>query len=164
MTNYWKQSGVPHKGWHLTDVIDIRDAGQSEDETEYENCMMCGKEKIRYVHIVEHPEIDDEFRVGCVCSEKMTNDYINPGKRETALRNRANRRKNWVNKKWKFSAKGNHYLKIENHIIVIFRDKFSKKFKVMIDQTVGNKLFDNFEKAKIAAFNGMEYFKDHGEW
>lgn len=164
MTNFWRQSGIPHRGWYLLDVIDIREDGQSEDETNYEGCMMCGNERIRYVHIVEHPEIDEEFRVGCVCAEKMTNDYINPGRREIELRNRASRRKNWHKKKWKLSQKGNWYLKVDEHIIVIFREKISRKYKVMIDKTIGHKLFEEFEDAKMAAFNGIEYFKEHGEW
>ena len=64
MTNFWKQNGIPHKGWTLVDVIDVREDGQSESDTEYEKCMMCGNEKIRYVHILEHAEISYEFRVG----------------------------------------------------------------------------------------------------
>lgn len=164
MTNHWKQTGIPHKGWNLIDVIDVRNDGESEDETQYETCMMCGNEKIRYVHIVEHSEVEDEFRVGCVCAENMTNDYYNPGKRERQLRNRASRLKNWHNRKWKLSYKGNSYLKIENHLLVIFKDKFTQKFKVMIDNTTGSKLFENLEKAKLAAFKGIEHFKKNGKW
>ncbi|MCI9843520.1 hypothetical protein FLV_01865 [Flavobacterium pectinovorum] len=164
MTNFWKQSGIPHKGWILIDVIDVREDEQSEDETEYESCMMCGNERIRYVHIVEHREINEEFRVGCVCAEKMTNDYLNPGRRESELRNRANRRKNWKKKTWKLSSKLNWYIKVEDHIIVIFKDKFTSKYKVMIDKTIGNKFFKDLEDAKMAAFNGIEYFKENKEW
>ena len=74
--------GNPHKGWELENVIDIRDDGQSEHDTEYETCMMFGNETIRYIHIVSYPEVEDSFRVGCVCAEKMTNDYVNPKLRE----------------------------------------------------------------------------------
>ena len=57
--------------------------------------MMSGNEKIRYVHIVEHAEVGEAFRVGCTCAEKLTNDYLNPERRERELRNRVNRRINW---------------------------------------------------------------------
>ena len=164
MANLWKQSGIPHRGWSLLDVIDVREDGQREDETDYETCMMCGNEKIRYVHIVEHTEIDEEFRVGCMCAEKMTNDYVNPAKREKDLRNKASRRKNWSRKNWQLSKKGNLYLKIEGHLLVIFTDKKKGKFKVMIDETTGVKSFDTIDQAKIAAFNGVEYFKESGDW
>ena len=100
MPNHWKQFGVPHRGWQLKDVIDIREEGQAEWETDYETCMMCGNEKIRYVHIVTHEEVCEEFRVGCNCAERMTEDYLNPERRERELRNRANRKTNWKNKQW----------------------------------------------------------------
>lgn len=163
MTNFWNQGGVPHKGWHLSDVIDVRRDGQNEDETEYETCMMCGNEKIRYVHIVEHAEIDDEFKVGCVCAEKMTNDYINPGKRENELRNRSKRRLNWSRRTWKTSHKGNLYLRIDHHVLIIFKDS-KGKYKVRIDKTVGQRDFETVDLAKSAAFEGIEYYKEHGKW
>jgi hypothetical protein len=40
MANLWNTSGIPHKGWTLMSVIDIREYGQSADETDYEVCMM----------------------------------------------------------------------------------------------------------------------------
>ena len=70
----WDQPGVPHKGWHCVDVVDLRADGESADETDYATCQMCGNEKIRYVHIMEHPELDENFDVGCVCAEKMSGD------------------------------------------------------------------------------------------
>lgn len=33
MANLWKQQGVPHKGWTLENVYDVREDGQSEDDT-----------------------------------------------------------------------------------------------------------------------------------
>ena len=54
---------------------------------------MCGQEKIRYVHILQHPNFSGELRVGCICTEHMTDDYINPQKKERELKNRLNRKK-----------------------------------------------------------------------
>ena len=70
--NRWDQPGVPHKGWHCVDVVDLRADGESADETDYATCQMCGNEKIRYVHIMEHPDLNENFDVGCVCAEKMS--------------------------------------------------------------------------------------------
>lgn len=164
MANYWKEQGIPHKGWTLIDVIDIREEGQSELDTNYETCMMCGNEKIRYIHIVKHAEITEEFKVGCTCAERMTNDYINPGKRERDLRNRANRRVNWRKKDWKVSKNGNYFLNIEGRHLLIYKDKKTNKYKVKISEQFGHKTFDTLEKAKIAAFNRMEYLKEKGKW
>ncbi len=76
------------------DVVDLRADGESADETDYATCQMCGNEKIRYVHIMEHPDLDENFDVGCVCAEKMSGDYEDEGpkRREAKLRNRAARR------------------------------------------------------------------------
>ncbi|MBS1684406.1 MAG: hypothetical protein JSS76_06610 [Bacteroidetes bacterium] len=164
MSNQWKQKDIPHKGWNLIDVIDVREDGQEEWETDYETCMMCGNEKIRYVHIVTHEDVAEDFRVGCVCAEKMTSDYFTPKHREQALRNRASRRANWPKRKWKLSMKGAYYLKVEERIILIYRDKKSNKYKVKVGDTFGKKQFSTLDEAKIAAFNGMEYLKDRGEW
>lgn len=164
MSNYWNIPGVPHKGWSLYDVIDVRGEGQEELETDYETCMMCGNERIRYVHIVSHPEVNHEFRVGCVCAEKMTNDYFNPRRLERDLRNRASRRANWLNKDWKFSKNGNRYLKIDGKFVTIYKDKRTGKYKVSIDSTFGKKSFENLAEAKVAAFNGIEYLKDNDQW
>jgi hypothetical protein len=164
MTNYWKHLGIPQKGWMLVDVVDIREDGQTACETEYETCMMCGNEKIRYVHIVKHVEVGEEFRVGCSCAEKMTNDYVNPKQRESQLKNRASRRINWMKKNWKVSKNGNLFLKIEGRLLLIYQDKKSNKYKVKIGEQFGTKSFDTLELAKIAAFNGIEYFKEEGTW
>ncbi|MEZ7946965.1 MAG: hypothetical protein QMB84_01740 [Macellibacteroides fermentans] len=161
MANHWKQHGIPHKGWTLIDVIDVREDGQEERETDYETCIMCGNEKIRYVHIVEHPDIAEEFRVGCTCAEKMTNDYVNPEKREKELRNRVTRRINWTRKQLKISRNGNYYLNVDDRHLLIYRDEKTKKYRVKIKDTFEKKAFDTLEKAKIAAFNGMEYLKEH---
>lgn len=164
MPNYWNQSGIPHKGWELINVIDIRLDGQSELETDYETCMMCGNEKIRYVHIVEHYDVDKEFRVGCRCAEKMTDDYVNPKRRERELRNRVSRRANWENREWKISENGNYYIKVGGHHLLIYRDKKTKNFKIKIGERFGKKLYPYLSDAKIAVFNGVEYLKEKGEW
>lgn len=164
MSNYWKQEGIPHRGWTLVNVIDIREDGQSEWETDYKSCMMCGNEKIRYVHILQHPELDEEFEVGCNCAEKMTDDYVNPKLREKILRNRALRKTNWFSKKWKRSSKGSFYLNIEERTLIIFRDKKTNEFKLLLNRVFGKKAFRTLDDAKAAAFEGVEYLKDKGMW
>ncbi len=164
MANHWNQQGIPHKGWELDSVEDIREDGQSVDEAEYECCMMCGNERIRFVHVVSHPDVDEQFRVGCVCAMKMTDDYVNPEQHEKELRNKASRRVNWTKKNWKLSKSGNYYLSVQGHHLLIYRDKRTKKYKVKIDDTFGHKTFDTLQKAKVATFNGMEYMKEKGKW
>lgn len=164
MSNQWKNLGIPHKGWTLIEVIDVREGGQEEWETDYETCMMCGNEKIRFVHIVTHIELGEELRVGCICAEKMTNDYINPKNQENNLRNRASRRKTWLNREWKRSKKGNKYLKFDGHILTIFQDPKSQQFKCKIDEKYGTKTYTDIAKARIGLFNKLEELKRKSEW
>ncbi len=164
MAKLWGKQGIPHKGWTLECVYDVREDGQSEDETSYETCMMCGHERIRYVHVVSHPDYGEKLLVGCQCAEKLADDYINPLRREKELRKKTSRRISFLKRTWKISAKGNEYLKIGNHYILIYKDRNTHKFTVKIDDKWGKKLFDAIEQAKVAAFKGVEYYKDKGEW
>ncbi len=164
MSNLWKQQDIPHKGWTLEYVYDVREDGQSEDEASYEICMMCGKERIRYVHVVSHPDYGEELLVGCQCAEKLTEDYINPKLKEKELRNKTNRRTNFFKRKWKISAKGNQYLNIDGHHILIMENRLTHKFIVKIDDNWGHKYFDTPEQAKTAAFKGIEFYKEKGKW
>lgn len=40
--NRWDQPGVPHKGWHCVDVVDLRADGESADEIEKYAPILCG--------------------------------------------------------------------------------------------------------------------------
>lgn len=68
--NRWDQPGVPHKGWHCVDVVDLRSDGEPAEEADQARCPMCGNERIRYVHVMEHPDLDENFDVGVrLCRE-----------------------------------------------------------------------------------------------
>ena len=164
MINYWNQTGVPHKGWTLETVIDVREDDQSEWETDYETCMMCGHDKIRYVHVLSHPEMQEDYRVGCNCAEKMTNDYINPLKHETTLKNKTQRRLTWRKKIWKRSQTGSYYLNLNDNYLLIYTDKRSGKYKVKVEETWGNKIFENVDDAKMEIFHAMEALKELDLW
>jgi hypothetical protein len=109
MSGLWHPSGIPQRGWRCVDVVDVRADAGPEDETSYATCQMCGKEKIRFVHTMEHDE-HEPLEVGCICAEKMSEDHINPRRREQKLRNRAARRSKWLTRRWRVSTKGNPYL------------------------------------------------------
>lgn len=164
MSNKWNLPNIPHKGWILQDVIDIREDGQTVEETDYETCMMCNNERIRYVHILTHIEVEKEFKVGCVCAEKMTNDYVNPKQLEKKLKQKTSRRINWIKKHWKETESHNLTLIFEGQRLLIFTDKKTNKFKCKIGEVWGKKTFDTLDKAKIAVFNGIEYLKENKKW
>lgn len=164
MSDNWHTPGIPHKGWKLVDVYDVRGDGQPVDETDYETCMMCNNERIRYVHVVTHEQIEEEFRVGCFCAEKMTDDYLNPKLLEGELKKRANKKVNWTKRKWNVTKNGNYRLTFEDHLLLIFLDAKTSKYKCKIDRQFGNKSFDTIAQAKMAIFKGIEYYKLKHEW
>lgn len=164
MSNYWNIPGIPRKGWTSENVSDVRADGQSVEDTDYEICMMCNKEKIRYVHELSHPEVDEIFKVGCDCAEKMTEDYLNPKKRENEVRNKSNRRSTFLKKDWGKNSKGNYTLSYKGHRFTIFNDKWSSKYKCVIDKQIGVHKFDTIDQAKSAIFDGIEFYKRKGLW
>lgn len=159
MSNHWNLEGVPHKGWQYETIIDLREEGE-----QYETCMMCGKEEIRYVHILSHDEVAETYRVGCVCAEKMTDDYVNPKERQRQLENRSKRKEIWKFKDWKQNLKGNYYYNFEGHFLVIFRDNKTNKFKYTIEGKFGLKSYQYLSEAKDAIFNKIEEMKANGVW
>ena len=148
-------------------VTDIREDGAPADETVYAVCEMCGNERVRFVHTMEHEE-HERLDVGCVCAEKMSGDYVNPRCHETRLRNRAARRAKWLNRKWKWSSKGNLYLNAEGHNLGIFPDKFHPgKWKYWIGRKFSAARYASSDEAKLALFD--EFWKtiegnDEDDW
>lgn len=82
MSGRWTLPGVPHKGWHLVNSVDLKPA-DSKDEYEHEKCEMCRTEGLRYVHYMEHPEYDGVLSVGSTCAEKMAEEYVDPDNQES---------------------------------------------------------------------------------
>ncbi|MEF9893763.1 MAG: hypothetical protein RR738_10565 [Anaerorhabdus sp.] len=158
----WDIKGVPHKGWTCVGMIDLgEDAADMDFETRraelYEECEMCNQEGIRYVHIMEHPQYDRQLRVGCVCAEKMENDYFAPRDRENALKNRHSRKINFLKRDWQYRANGNLVLKYKGRYITIMQSKYNQsEYGVAYDNDYiwryqGRKIRD-IRTAKLVAF------------
>jgi|694.fasta_scaffold13431_27 hypothetical protein len=163
--NLWDQLDVPHKGWIFLDVIDT--------ETAEATCEMCGNERIRYVHMMAHADYAARLSVGCVCAEKMADDYVNPRRRERKLRNAAakrirdkkrelenkeTRRQQILDAVWQESKNGNPYLRINlyysdsSHIwtrkihAVVVKSKFTASWAFSVDG-----VFSSYKHASINA-------------
>lgn len=124
--NKWDPSGLPHNGWNCIDVVDLRAEGETAEKTDYATRQMCGNERIRFVHVMEHPNLGQNFNFGCVCAEKMSGDYEGPKRREATLRNRAARRKKWLQRKWRVSDKGNSFLNVDGYKLGVYMNKFKR--------------------------------------
>jgi len=152
--NRWDQEGTPHKGWTCVDVIDLRAEGQSAEETDYAVCQMCGNERIRHIHVMTHPEVHDSFEVGCICAEKMSDDYDGPRKREAKLKSRAATRARWLTRKWRISSKGSHFLNIDEHNLGVYQIA-GGRWKCWLNQKRGTLIYSTCDEAKLGLFNAF---------
>lgn len=158
----WNREGVPRKGWQCMDVFDLAEEAEQDEDIPYEQCEMCGNEKIRYVHIMRHPEFPDELHVGCVCAEKMTDDYVNPRKYETALKNKAARRRNFNKVDWRFNSVKNTYSKkYKGEYITIMQGVYGGWGIFFANQKIweyDGRRIRSFEDAEKVAFEIFEQY------
>ena len=161
MHGKWSQSGIPHKGWSCSSVEDL---GSPEAV-----CEMCETQEIRYVHYMAHPDISFELGVGCVCAEKMEDDYEGPRKREASLKSAARRKSNWLSRKWSTSGKGNSYLNTDGLNITVFRrddGDWSARITNRLTSQIetARKKYKSEDEAKLAAFDAMIFLKEKRKW
>ena len=108
----WNKRDIPHKGWKYIGIEDIGEDLYPGEKIRYEQCEMGGKEKIRYVHILSHPEFDGELRVGCDCALKMIDSYVDPRENERDYKNKTSRRMNFLRQEWiRKTETGNYTLR-----------------------------------------------------
>ena len=118
----WDKKGLPHKGWKYL---------YSEDfEDNYQTCEMCGQINIRYLHYLEHPEVDEIIGVGCECARKLCNEYVDFAQHEKDLRNKFNRKRNFLKQPWitKTSKNGKEYisLRYKGQTVCIIAGQYGK--------------------------------------
>jgi hypothetical protein len=122
-------------------------------------CEMCESIEIRYVHHMEHLEYSESLSVGCVCAEHLEQNYIQPREREKRLKNSARRRKPWVDRVWKVSAKGNDYINVGGFNITVFRQEGGWRLTINNRETeksqIGRKTYTTQDAAKAAGFGAL---------
>lgn len=96
-----KEKGLPLYGWECIEVYDCK---ENDKDAPLEICELCGCDKVRFVHVMQCDDM--ELRVGCICAGVMEGDMIVAKERERLLRNRANRKKNFMKRKWKRVMRG----------------------------------------------------------
>lgn len=154
----WSRPNIPHRGWKYFGMEDLGDDVYPGETIPYEQCEMCGKERIRYVHLLRHPDYNGELRVGCDCASKMTEDYRTPREQERNLQNRASRRRNFLKQEWWYKSEtGNYTLRYRGEQITIMKSRFGPGWGVIFN---GRQRWDyngrkitNLDTAKIVAFN-----------
>jgi hypothetical protein len=142
---------VPKKGWVCVDVIDL---GRP-----YGECGMCGKEDIRYVHIMKH-ENHQSIGAGCVCAGKMEGSANAARERENSLKNKINRFKTFSVTEFKTSAKGNLYTKYKDTVITFMQTKKDGGGWNYVENGEFSSYFKTLDEAKRAAFEKIDSRKN----
>jgi hypothetical protein len=114
---HYGQPGFPRRDWVL---IDEEDLGQPD-----EICQACGRQEIRYVSVIEHPDWPAPLRVGCVCVIGLTGETRDAyAARINRLKARTRRQQAEYNKLltgWVRNRKGNETLRHGGRLLTIFR-------------------------------------------
>ncbi|MCQ2610538.1 MAG: UvrD-helicase domain-containing protein [Treponema sp.] len=147
-SNYWDDPSFPKQGWTCVGITDL----QSPSEI----CQMCGHQIIRYSHHMYHQETGAQLDCGCVCAGKLEGNINKARKREAAFKNKLHRKVNFKNKSWKRSSKGHEYLKIKNHLIVLFHFKDTGKWKFSIDNQFNKTACNSREECLELIFETLE--------
>jgi hypothetical protein len=172
----WETPGFPHRGWECLDVVDLNPDELPAEEVEYGTCEACGQHPIRFVHVLRHDDWQDDVRVGCICSARLTEDYVTPYHRERELKNEAGRRRrqvirakveramqaarrerirqNWGSMPWRTSSKGNAWTKPDGVLVVVFPAPGG--YRYMAGGEFSTASYRDEDAAKAASLDGFE--------
>lgn len=157
----WNHPNAPRHGWVCIGVYDVYEHGDV-----LEKCQACGEKKIRYVHIMQHPDYSQTVDAGCHCASKMEMDSNAADIRESDFINKQKRRNNWLKDNWKINEKGNYIKRKEGYIITLFhRNKkwgysISKRAQKTSNTPIfSQRYYDNVSEAKKASFEEFEDIK-----
>ena len=112
-----KEWGAPLENWKCVHLID-------EEKPDF-ICELCGCEKVRYVHVMEHDAYFEEVCVGCICSGIMEGDIMAARERDRKMKNRVKRKVNFFKKQWKFTRTGGYFLKYhEKQLFINYNGRY----------------------------------------
>lgn len=145
------RTDLPTTGWYLARM----------EELEYAEhiCELCGKEKIRYVHIMKHDYIDKRIDVGCICAGHMLNDYDTPQQTEYEFKKKLSRKETFMNKVWQVDFRKPQYsdkrlyIRYKKDTLSIYVKKASYDPIINIKQQKGFKSFQMTSETFIAYYN-----------
>lgn len=108
-----KAWNAPLENWRCVELIDGEDADFV--------CELCGYESVRYIHVMEHDAYFEKLYVGCICAGVMEGDVLAAKERDRKMKNRAKRKRNFPNRKWKIARSGARYAKYRGQYVFINR-------------------------------------------
>jgi len=107
----WSEKKVPHRGWRCIDIEDLGEPARI--------CDMCESQEIRYVHYMEHDDYLEILAVGCICAGHMEQDLESARHRDRMMVSRVSKRRRWLTRKWRVSAKGNEWIQADGYRVTV---------------------------------------------
>ena len=74
-TGKWGQPGIPKKGWTCIEVYDLAEGNDQFTDENMIVCEMCEGPLLRYVHLMQHPDLTETLKVGYTCAQHMKLNY-----------------------------------------------------------------------------------------
>jgi hypothetical protein len=147
--------GAPRSEWICENVETMEDATFT--------CELCDYDRIKYVHVMVHPQWNGEFRVGCVCDGTMSGNMLAAQERDDAAKRRESRKRAFMKKQWVEHPARFMVLPKTRKTITAEIDSFCGRefYKVIIDgepyQWWENRRIETLDAAKVVAFEVLEY-------
>jgi hypothetical protein len=146
--------GAPLSGWTCKEIYDIRD---DDRDAPLHVCELCGCTKVRYVHVMTHPDYFEDVSVGCICAGIMEGDILAAKNRERLMRNRSKRKRSFPRRKWTRTANGWSLTYHGDQILIGHSrhnpERLGVKYNGQCVWTYKGKPITDFLSAAYAAFN-----------
>jgi len=154
-----KKWNAPLEGWHCQYVHDVKEDGWiGGNDNGLFTCELCGCCRVRFVHVMEHEDWFEPLYVGCICAGVMEGDILAAQERERQARNRAKRKRSFIERKWSMTYKGDYTRQHNGKRLTITKPPFmGSQFGVVCNGTpymsYKGKPITNFLSAACAAFD-----------
>ncbi len=148
--------GAPDIGWRCMSIYDY--------ETDSFTCELCGCSRVRYIHVMKHPEFSELLKVGCICAGVMEGDILAAQQREREAKNKSRRKSYYLKKPWNAISENRWEITHRKLPLAIERCSFRghEYYNLDIDgdcfHWMDNRRMTSFLTAQHYAFNLMEEY------
>jgi hypothetical protein len=137
--------------WRLVEVIDS--AESDIQRSDFPSCEQCGKEGIRFVHVLEDNFTGENRRVGSECSRLLTSNSVMVAHLERLARNTAASKARFLRSvQWETLAGGN-VRSVYKRYDIFLRRLSEDIFEVSINGTYRISACQGLHAAKMAAYH-----------
>lgn len=150
-----KEMAAPLENWFCVSVVDHLGEYTNIALTD---CELCGCSQVRYIHVMKHYDFNELLSVGCVCAGVMEGDVLRAKERNRLLKNRANRRVNFLKGGWSRLQSNIWTRKYRGEVIYMIKlsDEQNQYKLSYMDKTINQykgREIDNPLTASYAAFD-----------